>query len=371
MGFRFRKSVRIAPGVRMNFGRGGFSSVNLGGVTFGKRGVYANYGLKGSGISYRQRLSGGTNSRPATKRTRTTTEMAIRLDVQPDGSVAYQDKSGRPLSPELIQIAKRQNRQGILAWLENQCAEYNSDIEKLINIHQSTPAPHGDIEVNPKPIQATPKSHGLTSRILKSHKEKIDKQNSDLATEYEKALSEWEKAEIELRNNPDTMADVLEAAFNSVVWPRETLISFDVLDKGKKVLLDVDFPEIENMPENIAKVGSRDLKLVISKRPKTQIQKDYLRHLHAIGFRLIGDVFAHLPSAETVVFSGFSQRIDKKTGNTRDEYLLSVKARREDWEKINFKNLEAVDPVLCLQSYEVKQSIGKNNHLQEIVPFEN
>lgn len=59
MGFRFRKSMKIMPGVQLNFGKRGVSAtVGRPGasVTVGKRGTYANVGLPGTGLSYRERL---------------------------------------------------------------------------------------------------------------------------------------------------------------------------------------------------------------------------------------------------------------------------------------------------------------------------
>ncbi|MEX2160896.1 MAG: DUF4236 domain-containing protein [Anaerolineales bacterium] len=368
MGFRFRRSFRIAPGVRMNLGKGGFSSVSVGGLTFGKRGTYANFGIRGTGIAYRTRLDGGrVQRRPKT--VRKTTSMPVHMELRNDGTIAFQDKNGNPLPEHLIQITKKQLRQGIVNWLNDECGSYNADIEKLINIHITTPAPRDEVVVNPKPEPPTLKRHGMVSRMLSSQKEKIDRENLERTTAYQKALSDWEVAEKDLRTNTETMGQVLEAALKSIVWPRETMISFDIVESGKRINLDVDFPEIEDMPENQAKVGVRDLKLIIDKRAKTQIQRDYLRHLHAIAFRLIGDVFAHLPSAETVVLSGYSQRNDKKTGNTKDEYLLSVKSSRSNWEIINFSNLAGIDPVACFEDHEVRREISKSGLLAEITPF--
>ncbi|HEX8187430.1 MAG TPA: DUF4236 domain-containing protein [Pyrinomonadaceae bacterium] len=56
MGWRFRKSVRILPGVRLNFGKGGFTSATLGGrwlkTNVGGRGVRHTVGVPGTGVSY-------------------------------------------------------------------------------------------------------------------------------------------------------------------------------------------------------------------------------------------------------------------------------------------------------------------------------
>lgn len=65
MGFRFRKSIKILPGVRVNLGKSGVSSVSVGPrgstVTAGKSGVRHTIGLPGTGLSWSHRLT----SRPA------------------------------------------------------------------------------------------------------------------------------------------------------------------------------------------------------------------------------------------------------------------------------------------------------------------
>jgi hypothetical protein len=56
MAFRFRKSIRIFPGVRLNIGKNGISSVSIGrpGATMniGQHGVRRTIGIPGTGISY-------------------------------------------------------------------------------------------------------------------------------------------------------------------------------------------------------------------------------------------------------------------------------------------------------------------------------
>lgn len=60
MGFRFRKTIRIAPGVRLNLSKSGVStSIGRPGATInlGKRGVRGTVGLPGTGLSYSEMLS--------------------------------------------------------------------------------------------------------------------------------------------------------------------------------------------------------------------------------------------------------------------------------------------------------------------------
>ena len=56
MGFNFRKSFKIAPGVRLNVGKKGISSVSIGGkgarVSVGKKGTRTTVSAPGTGLSY-------------------------------------------------------------------------------------------------------------------------------------------------------------------------------------------------------------------------------------------------------------------------------------------------------------------------------
>jgi hypothetical protein len=56
MGIRFRKSVRVAPGVRLNFGKKGLTSLSLGRagatVNLNQDGAKTTVGLPGTGLSY-------------------------------------------------------------------------------------------------------------------------------------------------------------------------------------------------------------------------------------------------------------------------------------------------------------------------------
>lgn len=55
MGFRFRRSLTILPGIRLNFGKRGVStSIGVRGahVTLGKTGTRTTVGIPGSGLSY-------------------------------------------------------------------------------------------------------------------------------------------------------------------------------------------------------------------------------------------------------------------------------------------------------------------------------
>lgn len=66
MGLRFRRSVKIMPGVRVNLGKKG-ASVSVGrrgaNMTMGKNGVRTTVGLPGTGLSYTKLHRGKAQNR--------------------------------------------------------------------------------------------------------------------------------------------------------------------------------------------------------------------------------------------------------------------------------------------------------------------
>jgi hypothetical protein len=69
MGFRYRKSLRLARGMRLNLTGRGLSSFSVGRpgstLNFGQNGVRGTVGIPGSGLSYSSRLSSGSGMLPA------------------------------------------------------------------------------------------------------------------------------------------------------------------------------------------------------------------------------------------------------------------------------------------------------------------
>src|SRR6266446_612434 len=60
MSFRFQRRLKLFPGVRLNFSRGGISTtIGVRGASFtlGGRGAYVNLGIPGTGLSFRERIT--------------------------------------------------------------------------------------------------------------------------------------------------------------------------------------------------------------------------------------------------------------------------------------------------------------------------
>lgn len=166
------------------------------------------------------------------------------------------------------------------------------------------------------------------------------------------------------------MHEQLELRLQEIDWPYETLVRVEITQGGASVWLDVDLPEIEDLPTETVRVSANGRRLLRKSKSSTAVRKEYAPHVHGICFRLIGESFAALPRPEKVVVSGYSQRIDASTGRERDDYLLSVRAGRDALAEIDFMALEGIDPIAALERLDLKRNMTKTGIFRPIDPFD-
>lgn len=396
MGIRFRKRIKLAPGLHLNLSGSGLSlSAGPRGasMTFGGRGgTYMNTGIPGTGLYARERVGAApraSNSR-ASGGSRTVT-MSIKISVEDDGTVTFRDQAGNLLDERLVKQAKEQQKAAIQGLMQTACDEINGNIDALEQIHHATPAPDERLTYAlapfgaPKPVEPNPRKYGILAKIFASKRVPIDRENAEAQAAYQTDLLLWtrhrqqhearelaRKVLIEEKVNTElpAMEIVLEESLMDIVWPRETALSSEIRDDGRVVMVDIDLPEIEELPRKTAAMPARGYKLSVKELPVTRHQQLYMRHVHGIGFRIIGEAFSVLPKAEEVVLSGYTQRPDKATGDILDQYLYSVRVNRSDWAGINFANLDDVDPADALGRFEIRRDITKTGLFKGIAPFD-
>ena len=395
MALRFRKSVRLAPGIRMNFSGGGVSwSLGPRGASIGigKRGTYLNAGIPGTGLSFRERLGpgamGGSRAPTATSSSGKVS-MSVTVGVEDDGTMIFQDEAGNPLSSELVAVAKRQQGDSLRSLMQSKCDEINAQVDALRTLHHFAPRPtdHPVYQPSPfddpRPSQPHRKTPGFLKKLF-GGAGSVEKENVRAEEAYRAALQDWEQAkedhESAERRKSILMSQAaagkvtfmeifLEQALQDIVWPRETLVSFEIQDGGARLVFDVDLPEIEDIPTKVAAVPQRGYKLSVKELSQTKVQQLYADHVHSITFRLIAEAFALLPTLSEVILCSFTQRADPGTGHETDQYLLSVGVRRDEWEGINFAGLETLDVVEALGRFKIRRSMTRTGVFRPIDPF--
>lgn len=403
MALRFRRSIKLAPGIRWNFSGSG-SSWTLGlrgaSVNIGKRGTYLNTGVPATGLYSRERLGGNGPTRNAHTPTAArpspgsqgASPLRLTCGISDEGTVYFLDASGQPVPDHWVESAKAQNRNAIQDLIARTCDSMNAQVEALGELHHDTPDPIHKPRFEPPPFELdeprapTPVVPSLFDRAfdwLLGGVRKIEQTNGVMQGRFEEAHQDWATkhrdyerevtqrrlfVEESIYRDVAAMEEHLTATLQDIEWPRETAMSFDIDEQGRSVSLDVDLPEIEDMPTKLAAVPSRGLKLSVKEMSAARVQKLYAQHVHGIVFRIVGETFAALPTVDEVTVAGYSQRPDKSTGRTRDEYLISVHVVRTDWLAMNFLNLQHIDPAEALGRFDLRRNMLKSGALRSIEP---
>jgi len=394
MSLRFRKSIKIAPGLRLNVSGSGLG-ISIGprgaSIGIGRRGTFLNTGIPGTGLYSRTKLSGPTSQNDLDSISASPkSEHNVRIRINDDGELSFESESGQPLPQELVNAAKKQGKPEILAIMEKMNRAINDELNSITSIHLDTPNPRTPPSLleqkvtDSEPTLPKIKQIGFFKSLFKHYRNKADEEYRNKIEEYHRRHNEWEikssKHNAEqaarkkvfdeaLAGKPESMEILLCERISAIKWPRETIASIEARDNGRKIYIDIDFPEEDDIPTKSSEMPSRGIKLKIKKFSETQIRKIYLEHIHSIAFRVVGEVFHSLPGVESVVLSGFSQRASKETGAINDEYILSVEAKKSEWEKIDFSNLNEIEVIPAMHRFNMIIDMTKSGILKPIKPL--
>jgi hypothetical protein len=407
---RFSRRVTLFPGVRLNIGMKGISaSVGPRGasLSIGAKGSFLNTSIPGTGLSSRMRLSGGSGGQsrgrsPSGPRVQmesnhsnSATHKAVLSIPLDGGSVELLDSGTQALlAPSLASLVWRDAGAALAAHVGSACEEVRQRVEALGEVHLATPSPHTAFKRPTKPygepVPSTPakKPYHWLWRLSRKHRDRIDAENMDLAaahrlafaawvtrrTQHEGFEAEWTSLQASMRApTVENIRRLLELRLAELDWPLETQVSIEVSSDAEDIWLDVDLPEIEQLPVGVPEAIRKGREVRFKELGATARRKLYMNHLHGVVFRLAGEAFHVCPRASSVTVSGYSQRPDAATGTVRDDYLLSVriplKGAQGSWSSIRFDGLKDVDPVVALDSFELKREMSKTGVFRPIEPF--
>lgn len=406
MGFRFQRRITLAPGLRLNLSRRGLGlSVGPRGaaLSVGPSGVHGHAGIPGTGLAYRQQLNTRTGHAPkadpspagggpaATLEARLSRgeSLPVRLEVNAQGNVRYLHDDGTPMNEGEARVLRRHAREALREQLAQHCQQLNADLDRLGRLHETTPAPHAtgyatrDFALPPPP-RPTQQSPAWWQAFWPPAKARLSQTNQRRQAAFDAAYRDWEwqkaahdarefarqRREVEeVWHDLDAMAHTLEERLAEIDWPRETVIDFDLGDNDRTIAVDVDLPGEEEMPDRDWRMPAKQVKLTPRRLSATRRRTLYRDHVHGIALRLLGAVFARLPTVQEARVSGYRQQPDPATGGVRDQYLFSVKVTREQWGKIHFDRLDQLDPVAAIEAFVLRRDMTKTGIFRDIEPF--
>ncbi len=399
-------------------------------ISAGPSGVYSNIGIPGSGLYARNKISGiskhtnssNQNSGSSSATNSKSYDVQISIDDKTgkeeikvfDNGVEVYDKSLlrkirldstfkerlQKLREQTDVIVKgktnilvdiHKHSQSIPNWEELKKESKSKKPEKYIKAVFNIPKPSKNDVYKKLEVEAKNNVKAFFWRKRKIEEyinQKIDKSLGDEINKWQlekdnfelkekeaelafnnKQLSEFDEwmNEFNLLFNPSVeyLSNKLEKHLSEIEIPVDFSVSFDILEDGKTIYLDIDLPEIEDYPQKKSNILASG-KLSIRNKAIKEKKFEYKRSVSGLSIYFASIAFSLSPIVEEVVVSGYTQRVNKATGNTEDEYVYSVKY---DSKGFNNLNIEKVEPELTLQSFQHRIKTTQQHDLRKIEPF--
>lgn len=348
-------------------------------------------------------------------------QVSLALDAQ--GKLTISNLDGTALNAvEHSKLLLNFNAE-IHTWLEEQIEQINGNLELLTNLHQDTLNPDISLPayyqepftqlqpdkpqlppLPPEPQQPAPLTVSWRDKLVPGRHKKLlatwqeqhqawqtqqhnwqqqvqaleAEQAAPLAA-YQQELATWrQRKEVhdaqqrqlaaefnaQLHKNPAVMLEVLNAELEALDWARATQLNLELNASGSSLHLEVDLPDIASLPTQAAKLGARELHLVITDYTPAQIQRNYLRHLHSLFLRLISVSFYCLPTVQKLTLNGYQQLKPHKHA-----CLLAAQVTRQEFAQVNFHNLRGVDPAIALEQFSIRANIDAQGRLLTLEPL--
>lgn len=393
MGLRFQRRIKIAPGITLVASKRG---VGLSGGVRGARvsvtpsGVHTHGGIPGTGLAYRSKLDkkGGKGSGRGARGEKASMEIGWSIDA--DGVVSLSAVDGVALSEQQAREAKKVLETPIREELELLCASNNATLDAVGKIHHQTPAPQASpvftakVFDTPAPKKPALPQGGVWEAIWPPAKRRLEVKRAAIKAEYAEVAEEWAKtraafmaaeAERERRETVDVwtsleaMAVTLETHLAEILWPRETEVTFDLGDNSKTVAASVNLPSEDEMPYEEWRLHGSQLRLTRKTLTATRRREAYRNYVHGVAIRVLGEVFARLPTVQVALVNGVVTTDNSATGEPEEAALYSVIARRSEWSQIWFDRMAGTDPGETLGLFNLRRDLTKTGVFRTVQPF--
>lgn len=163
----------------------------------------------------------------------------------------------------------------------------------------------------------------------------------------------------------DAVCKVFDDWISSCELPVEFSISYEWNPRIEAMLLDVDLPEIEDLPiTKLTKTEAGNLKE--KNKTQTELREEYATLVFGLAIFIASNAFNVSPAIKKILISGYTQRRNKD-GDITDDYIYSIKFRRDAFEH---RSLSYIDPQAFCLNAEIRCNVTATSVFRKITPFD-
>lgn len=343
MGLSFRKSIKIAPGLRVNFSTKGVGvSAGVKGLRYsvnsrGQRRTTAS--LPGTGISYSSYSSSGRKYKSSAQQQR---QQLARQQKE----MAKQEE----LELARFEVDLYENKIDLIRSIHKECDD--AFVWPEIRNYRH---PHHENKIGPFESEAQQKLDAFKPSMMQKLFKTADREEQQLqeavARAREEDRKEFEALKRTVRLANRILQQDIDAYFAVIeeLSPLEDLSEFgsgfEFFIENPK-LLEVEFQVnskdvVPTQVKSLTKTGKLSVK-DMSKTMYYDIQQDYVC---SCAIRIARDMFAILPF-ETVIVHAMDEILDTSTGRTEIVPILSVKFDKVMLNSLNFDAIDCSDAMV-------------------------
>lgn len=163
----------------------------------------------------------------------------------------------------------------------------------------------------------------------------------------------------------DKAEQAIEKWLEDAQAPVEIAVQTEAVPEKRLVMVDLDLPEIEDMPDDkLTQLADGTVKL--KKKSQKELRGDYKTCAFGLGQFVAGHVFTLVPAAKKVAVSAYTTRRSDKTGEAEDVFIYSVVYEREKMTAI----AAGEDPCAACDALRSRYVLLASGLLKPIVPYE-
>lgn len=191
---------------------------------------------------------------------------------------------------------------------------------------------------------------------------KAGKLNAKYQAEYDLSKLLLEKA---LEGDSEYIEAASEQWIASCKLPVDISVQFEYRDCNHCLMVDLDLPEIEDLPNQTAILKANG-SLTIKDKTQKALRAEYAECVFGLAVFVASGVFNSSPKIDSVVISGYTQRRNK-IGNLVNDYIYSIKFTREQFYCLDYRSM---DPEAFCFAFENRCNLSMTKVFKTIKPFD-
>ncbi|GHU06368.1 hypothetical protein FACS1894205_7300 [Alphaproteobacteria bacterium] len=168
--------------------------------------------------------------------------------------------------------------------------------------------------------------------------------------------------------NVEAMHAIFGMAIARIDWFQDSKMSYDILKGGKAFAIDVDLPEMDQLPSCKMRLVGKDRRIEGKNKDEKELRADYANAVCALSLRIGGTVFVLFPAVDCVDVTGYAPLpVENSTWRGGERPLISARFERSVW---NEEKVKSSDAVAALSAFQHRTVFTNKGAAEPVEPFE-